>query len=259
MDPKTGTERSMSEIEPPVARDRVGDGRAARLAGALILLGYVTYGIPQVTHTGPLLDASDPLAAVAANSTRLTIGALVMAINSAAVVGIGVLLYPVLKRHDELIALGYVLTRVFEGIVLIGGIVGLLSLVPLSQEYVQASSADPASMQAISEVVVHGNSLAYHVAMIGLAIGSLPFCYLLYRSNLVPRSIPLLGLIGYPALLLLMVIDIFGIGFGSILYVLYLPGAVFEIGLALWLVARGFDTAERVSMDPATAVTEPAE
>lgn len=232
--------------------------RTARIVGVLILVGYVTYGIPDGMLIQPLLETADPLAAVSANTLQLTIGALIMAINSAAVIGISLFLFSVLKQHNETIALGYVGARVFESIVMIGGIIGLLLLVPVSQEYVQASSADASSLQAVGTLAVHGNFLAYHIAMIGLAIGSLPFCYLLYQSRLVPRVIAVLGLIGYPALLTLMIVEIFGFGGGPMLLILYLPGGVFEIGLAVWLLVKGFNSSAIVTENLSTIAPEAA-
>lgn len=212
----------------------------ARIVGVLILLGYLTYGIPQGTHIQPLTTATDPLAAIAANPIQLTLGALIMAINSAAVIGINLFIYPIVRQYNETVAVGYVATRIFESIVMVGGIISLLLLVPLSQEYVHASGAAASSFQAVGLMAARGDFFAYHIAMIGLSIGSLPFCYLLYKTRLVPRSISIFGLIGYPALLVLMVVEIVGAGSGSILYLLYIPGAIFEIGFALWLIARGF-------------------
>lgn len=223
-------------------RDATRYRRNAVIAGVLIVAGYLAYGVPSGAVIQPLLDASDPLDAVAANATRLTAAALVMAVNSAAVVGIGLALYPVLRRHDETIALGYLATRLFESILMVGGIVGLLLLVPLSGANVQPGTADPSSLDALATLAVAGNDYAYNVAMLGLGVGSLPFCYLLYRSRLVPRSIAVLGLVGYPALVALMVLELIGGGVAPTLYVLYLPGAAFELGLALWLIARGFAT-----------------
>lgn len=228
----------------------------ARLVGAFIILGYLTYGIPQGTHIQPLTTAADPLAAIAANTTQLTVGALIMAINSAAVVGIGLLIYPIVRQYNETVAVGYVATRIFESIVLVGGIISLLLLVPLSQEYVSASGAAASSFQAVGSMAVQGDFFAYHIAMIGLSIGSLPLCYLLYQTELVPRLISIFGLIGYPALLVLMVVDIFGAGIGPILYMLYIPGAIFELGLALWLIARGFNSTAVGSKDSSPIVAE---
>jgi hypothetical protein len=98
----------------------------ARLVGALIITGYLTYGIPSSVLIQPLLQAKDPLVVIAAQPTSLIVGGVLMAMNSAAVVGIGLLLYPVLKRHDETVALAYVVTRTVESLAMLGGIVGLL-------------------------------------------------------------------------------------------------------------------------------------
>lgn len=230
----------------------------AKFAGALIIIGYLTYEIPEMMIMQPIAEASDPLEAVAADLTRLMIGALIMAINSLAVVGISLFLYPVLKQHSESIALSYAGTRLFESIVLIGGVVCLLLLVPLSQEYVQADAGDAASLQALATMVIYGDFLAYHIAMVGLAVGSLPFCYLLYQSRLVPRVISILGLIGYPALLMLMVAEIFAFDIQPSLYILYVPGGLFEIGLALWLIAKGFNSSALAPKDSLSNVPEPA-
>ncbi|MFC7231612.1 DUF4386 domain-containing protein [Saliphagus sp. GCM10025308] len=227
----------------------------ARMVGVLIILGYLTYGIPQGTHILPLTTAADPLAAISGNPMQLTIGALIMAINSAAVVGISLFVYPVIKQYNETIAVGYVVTRIFESIVMVGGIISLLLLIPLSQEYMQASGAAATSLHAVGTLVVQGDFFAYRIAMIGLSIGSLPFCYLLYQTKLVPNFISILGLVGYPALLVLMVVEIISAGTGPILYLLYIPGAMFEIGLALWLIARGFNSAAVISRDSAPKVT----
>lgn len=232
---------------------------ATRVAGALIILGYATYGIPDGTLLQPLLGTSDPLASVSANTMQLTLGALIMAINSVAVVGISVLLYPTLKQHSEWIAISYIGTRIFESIVMIGGIISLLLLVPLSQEYVQASAADASSIQVLGTMAIQGNFLAYHIAMMGLAIGSLPFCYLLYQTKLVPRVISVLGLIGYPAVLTLMLVEVFsiGVGVGPTLYTLYIPGMMFELGLALWLIGKGFNSSAIVSENSSPIAPEP--
>lgn len=246
----------MSKTKNISEQETTAHKTTARIVGVLIIAGYVAYGIPEGTVLQPILSASEPLTNVAAHPTQLTTGALVMAMNSAAVVGIGVLLFPILKQYSESIALGYLATRIFESVVMIGGVLGLLLLVPLSQEYVQASTADASSIQALSTLAIQGNVLAYQIAMIGLSIGSLPFCYLLYQSKLVPRFISVLGLVGYPALLTNMVIEIFGFGGEPILYVLYIPGGLFEIGLALWLIVKGFNSSAIV---PGSVKTDPNE
>ena len=242
----------MSELETTTNKT------PARFAGALIIVGYLTYGIPDGALIQPLLGTSDPLASIAENTIQLTIAALLMAINCAAVIAISLFVYPTIKQHNETIALGYIGTRIFESILMMGGIISLLLLVPLSQEYVQANVADASSLQALGTLAVQGNFFAYHIAMIGLAIGSLPLCYLLYQTKLVPRVISLFGLIGYPALLILMVIEIFGSGIGQVLYTLYIPGAIFELGIAVWLIIKGFNSPAIVSKDSPPTIADPA-
>lgn len=246
----------MPKTETMTEQETTTNKTYARIAGTLIIVGYIVYAIPEVTILQPILGASDPLATVAAHTTQVTLGALIMAINSAAVVGIAVLLFPVMKQYNETIALGYIATRLFEAIVMIVGVIGLLLLVPLSQEYVQASAADASSLQALGTLAIQGNTLAYQIAMIGLSIGSLPFCYLLYQSELVPRFISVLGLIGYPALLTLMVIETFAFDLGLVIYTLIVPGMLFEVSLALWLIGKGFNSSAIVSGTGKTELNE---
>lgn len=86
-----------------------------------------------------------------------------MAVNSAAVIGIGLFLYPKVKQHNEAVALGYVGIGIFESILMVGGIVSLLLLIPLRQEYVQASIADAVTLHSIGTLAVRGNFYVYSI------------------------------------------------------------------------------------------------
>lgn len=246
----------MPNAETETALGSTANGAYAKLAGVLIIVGYLTYGLPDAILIQPLVNASEPLAEISDNTTQLTLAALLMAINSGAVVGIGLLLYPIIKQHSETIALAYIGTRIFEGTLMSVGIISVLSLVPLSQEYVQASGAEASALQAVGELAVQGNFFAYSIAMIGLAVGSMPLCYLLYRTRLVPRWISVFGLIGYPVLLGMMVIDLFGAGPGPMLYALYIPGAIFELAIAVWLIVYGFNSGATVAQDSSAPAAE---
>ena len=104
-------------------------------------------------------------------------GTALMLLNSAFVIGIGVLMFPILRPHNEAIAAGYLGTRIFEGAVLAIGVVSLIVL-----------AGSPA---------IHVNSVCYNIAETGLGIGSLFFCALLFRTGLVPRFLAAWGFIGY--------------------------------------------------------------
>src|SRR3712207_771177 len=80
--------------------------------------------------------------------------------------------------------------------------------------------------------------------MIALGLGSLPFCYLLYRARLVPRWMSVLGLVGYAALVAGSSLELFG---NDLAMIHYLPGALFELVLPVWLIVRGFDSSAIVS------------
>ncbi|NOU86021.1 DUF4386 family protein [Paenibacillus sp. LMG 31460] len=129
--------------------------------------------------------------------------------------------------------------RVIEAIILIVGAISPLLLITLSQEYIEAGAPDAAYFQTIGTLAIKGKYLAFQVAMIVLSLVSLLFCYLLYQSKLIPRLISIFGLIGYASLLTSALLEIFGYSPGMFLF---LPGALFEIILPIWLIVKGFNS-----------------
>src|SRR5215203_5568864 len=169
--------------------------RTARMVGMLVLGGYLTYGVGSLIVAG-IAAAPDYLSTVSA-STLFSAGAVLMLLNSALVIGIGALMLPILRPHNKNIALGYFATRIFEGIILAVGVISLLSLVIVSRSYTEAGAADASYFETLGALAINGNFMAYNVAMIGLGLGSLFLCYLMFRSNLVPRFLAVWGLVGY--------------------------------------------------------------
>ena len=112
-----------------------------RIVGALFLVAFIAYG-----GGSALVNAGSGTPAVLAdagdNQMQISAGALLMLLNSAVVASIGVAAFPVLKRHHEISAYAYLITRVFEAVVLAVGVVFLLLLVPLGQEYIDAGASD---------------------------------------------------------------------------------------------------------------------
>ncbi|MNI70316.1 hypothetical protein D3C73_1261240 [compost metagenome] len=80
--------------------------------------------------------------------------------------------------------------------------------------------------------------LLFDMAMLVLSLGSLLFCYILYRSRLVPRLLSMIGLIGYTGLLASSCLSLVGLDVGGALYI---PGAIFELALPIWLIVKGFN------------------
>src|SRR6266536_177094 len=136
---------------PPVVRPDSSVRRTARIVGVLFLAGFLAYGVGNLIATGIVRSADR------SGSTALFVtGAALMLLNSAFVIGIGVLMFPILRAHNKAIAADYLGTRIFEGVVLAIGVVSLIVV-----------TGSPA---------IHANSVSYNVAETGLGIGSLFFC-----------------------------------------------------------------------------------
>jgi hypothetical protein len=216
----------------------VSNKTTARIVGSLILTATVTYIIGSGL-IGSILDAPDYLRQVYQNSTQMVSGVLIMFVAATANVGIGVLLFSILRKHSEPVALGYVVTRIFDGAgVVVSGSFALL-LIALSQGYVQAGAPDASYLQELGILLVAGSETAFVVTMIALGLGSIPFCYLLYRTRLIPRSIAVLGLIGYAALFIGSSLELFGLNLSMIHYA---PGGLFELIFPIWLIVKGFNS-----------------
>jgi hypothetical protein len=174
---------------------------------------------------------------------------LLWVINAAAVVGIAVLMFPILKQHNESIALGYVGSRTIEAAISIVGEICVLALLTLSQEYVKAGAPDASYFQTLGTLFLAGRDWAYKMVMIATGLGGLLFCYLLYKSKLIPRFMSVWGLIGYALLLTGVLLEIFGY---SAVMILSLPGGLFEILLGIWLIVKGFKSSAIASASAKT-------
>lgn len=237
IDPGSAHDQDVASAPPGRGRG-IAAKTAARIMGLLILAGWFTYG-PGAAITDAHVSAPDALANVAANQTTFTAGAVMMLLNSAAVVGIGVVVFPVLKRHSERAALGYLATRILEGAFLAGGVISLLAMTGLSDAYATADAAARGHLEALGALAVQVNDLAYQTGMATLGIGSVFLCSLLFRTGLLPRALAAWGVIGYGVFALGMILDMFGLGVGTVLTI---PGGLFELVFAFWLIARGFNT-----------------
>jgi hypothetical protein len=211
--------------------------KTATMVGVLFLVATVTFMIGSGLIDS-VLNSPEYLNNVYPDRTTVIVGMFFELINSVAVVGIAMLMFPILKQHNEAIALGYYGSRIIESAILIVSVIGALILIPLSQEYITAGATGDSYYQTIGTLAIKGHDTAFELAMLVLGLGSLMFCYLLYTSKLIPRWISVIGLIGYVALLASSCLGIFGVDVGMILYI---PGALFEIIFPIWLIVKGFN------------------
>jgi hypothetical protein len=129
---------------------------AGRTAGALFLLACVAYLAGALAGSGSA--STVVLSHVAGHQMQISAGALLMLVNSAAVIGIGVLVFPVLKRHHEISAYGYLTTQVAQAVMCAVGIAFLLLRVPLAQEYAGGGAHDTSVLPALARVAQEGTT-----------------------------------------------------------------------------------------------------
>jgi hypothetical protein len=215
--------------------------RTARIVGALFLMAMVTSLMGGIWLES-VLSTPDYLTTVSANQMQVIIGVLLELTNAAAVVGIAVVLFPVLKKYGEASALGYVGFRVVEATILIAAVVSPLLLVTLSQEYVTAGASDAAYLQTLGTLIAAARAhMAALLVPIFFGLGALLLYSLLYRSRLVPRFISIWGFIAVVALLAWNLSESFGMHISAGM-VFGLPIILNEIFLGFWLVIRGFSS-----------------
>jgi hypothetical protein len=214
----------------------------ARIVGVLFLIAMVASllggGLVESIITAP-----DYLIAVSENETQVIIGVLLELINGIAVVGIGVLMFPILKQHNENIALGYLGFRIIESVFCCVIVISPLSLITLSQEYLKAGAADAAYFQTVGTLsIAERAGVSSLLIPIFFSLGALLFYYLLYQSKLLPRFISVWGFIGAVLILtlnLLLILNLLEEGMSTVL-IFALPIILNEIFLGIWLIVKGF-------------------
>ena len=176
-------------------------------------------------------------------------------INASACIGTAVVLFPVVKRQHEAAALGFVTARVMEAAVIVIGVVGLLAVVTLRQELAGGAGADAVSLVITGKALVAIRDWTFLLGP-GLipAVNALLLGYLMYRSGLVPRVIPLMGLVGAPLLLASATATILGFNeqFSVWSAIATVPIFLWELSLGIWLVVKGFRPS------PITSGSQPA-
>ncbi len=215
--------------------------KTALFGGLLYLLSFAS--IPRLALYGPVLN--DPKFILGSGGeTGVLVAALLELIIAFAIVGTGVVLFPVVKRQNEGVALGFVAARIFEASVIVVGIISLVTIVTLRQDVgAAATGADAASLVTTGRSLVAVQNWTFLLGQ-GLVPGlnALLLGSLLYRSRLVPRIIPALALVGGPLMISSVIGQLLGINeqYSAWSAIALLPIFVWELSLGLWLVFKGF-------------------
>jgi hypothetical protein len=216
--------------------------RTAMLAGGLYLLTFAASIPARFYFLDPVLG--DPGYVVGSGAdTRVLVGGLLDMVNALACIATAVVLFRVVKRQSETLAIGFVTSRLLEAAIISVGVVSLLAVVTLRQDTAGAAGADEASLLAVgtSLVAVYEWTFVFGPNVMA-AVNALLLGTLLYRSGLVPRAIPLIGLVAGPLLLASVTGVVFGThDLSSGVHVFAaLPIATWELSLGVYLVVRGF-------------------
>ena len=228
------------------------DQRAARVFGVLFLITFVT-SIPALILFQPVLD--DPVGYVAngGSDNRIFFGAFLELLLIIANIGTAVVVYPILKRQNHILALGYVTARIVECTFILVGILAVLSIVTLSKQdaggdegaiaYTLAALKDWTFILGPGFVVGWGN---------GLILG-----YLMYSSGLVPRRLAMFGIVGGPLIILSGTLVMFGVADqgGTLQGLATIPEFIWELGLGIYATFWGFKASSPILTDDRRTVT----
>src|SRR5215216_7741993 len=251
---KTNTDRTA----PSRKGVQVNPQKIARVTGVLFLITYITSIPAFFVLYAPVLG--DPRYIVGAGAdTSVSWGAFLEMITGLAGIGTAVALFPIVKRQNEAVALGYVASRTLEAAIIVVGIVSLLAVVTLRQDFAGAAGADEASLLTIGQslLAVHDWTFLFGPGyMAGIGNGIL-LGYLMYKSELVPRRMALLGLIGGPLAVASATATLFGIYDQVSVWasIAIIPEFLWELSLGIWLTVRGFNpsvaASEKFRLEPA--------
>ena len=219
----------------------------ARIVGTLYIIGTVA-GILSYVVTGPVRNAQDYLGSVPATETRLVVGALFVLMMGLALAMVPVMMFPILRRHNEALALGYVVFRgALEAGTYLATATSWLLVVPLSQIYVQAGVLDASNIQALGILLLEVHEISFILTIV-FCLGALIFYYLLYQTKLVPRWLSGWGLIAIVPYLASGLLAMFGAitALSPIYGILQVPMGLQEMVLAVWLIVKGFNSSATV-------------
>jgi hypothetical protein len=230
--------------------------KTARITGWLFIVTFVA-SIPAALMLYPsLLDHPNYIVGAGADS-RIALGALLEMILIIANIGTAVVLFPILKRQNESLALGYVTARVMECVFIAVGILSLLAVVTLRQD-IGATGGDSLVTAGRSLVAIHDWTFLLGPGwVVGIGNG-LILGYLMYRSGLVPRRMTWLGLIGGPLIILsgtLVLLNVIEPGSGAQV-IATIPEFFWELSLGIYLIVKGFKTSSPLLAKPVVSLVD---
>jgi hypothetical protein len=230
------TNISTTAIDPKV---KLSFRKIAVITGVIFIIATVASLLAAALT--PVLTGTDYLTRFSAHTNQVAAGAFVYLVAAFASAGIAIAMYPVMKGSNAGLALGSVVFRALEAVFYMVGVLSLLSLLTLGQQFTTAGAADRTSLQAIGDLLVsvHGNAAL--VAVFAFCLGAFMYYYLFFQSRLIPRWLSGFGIV---AIILMMAACVLALFSGNRItsYIpLAFPIFLQEMVLAVWLIVKGFN------------------
>jgi len=215
---------------------------AATTAGILFIIGTAAGILSKALTAFPVHNAADHLGYAADHSGTVATGALLVLVMGLSLALLAVVLYPVLRQVDEVLATGYLIIRgAVETTTYVIVAIAWLTLVPLAETMSAGSgTASPAGVR-LGTLVIESDGASIIMSLV-FCLGATLFYALLFRSRIVPRWITVWGLMGIPLYVAAYLLAMYGVVAinSAAVNLLSMPLAVQEMVLAVWMIARGF-------------------
>jgi uncharacterized protein DUF4386 len=232
--------------------------RAAIFVGVMFIFATVSAMLAAFFFYPPILTGPDYLINGAAAKNQVILGVLMELVLVCTAIGTAIGLFPVLRPYGERIALGHLCFRFLEAVVITIGIVAVLSLLTVSQNFVAAAAPDASAFLVAGTLLRAVYKWTFALGpLFFLGINTSMYSYLLYKSRLVPRPLAVLGMSGATLVFASAMLVLFGADQLSTPVVLMaLPIALYEMILAGWLIVKGFNPAAIASARARTGRNE---
>ncbi len=214
--------------------------KISRIAGILIILGMIS-GILSIVSS---VESENFLNEVYPNKNQVLTGAIFQFLLVPIYIGFSLVLYPVLKKYNKTLSIGFVGSRIMAGVFQLLGIISLPIFIVLSQKFLAQTNEDPIFYDTIGEMLKLFRDLTNHLGVIlATGLGNLLLYYILFKGKLIPVWLSMWGLIGNTLimiasfLLLFKLIEVISTEYG----IMTLPLVFQEIVLAIWLIVKGMN------------------
>ena len=232
--------------------------RTALVAGILYLITFVS--IPTLALYNPIRDDADFILG-AGSQTGVLWGAFTEVIVGVAGISAALVLFPVLKRQNESAALGLVAARLVETTLIFVSVTSVLTIITLRTDVAGTAGADNAALTTTGQTLLAAYDRTFLLSQSLMPV----FCdlllgYLLFKSRLVPRILPIIAFVGAPLLLASDIAIFFGVydRVALLAGVAVIPVAAFELSVGIWLLVKGFNSASPLFAQPNTEIGIPA-